>query len=126
VRQAKLTLKNEEWDMRKETQKIARAFRDGLPAKAARTETDGTNVWLHGNRIAWRVDDRLCLSLAGWPTATTRARLNGILETFGLQGKFYQCDHEQWFDGKAAINSEGRNCTVSMQLDATDWVEFYI
>jgi hypothetical protein len=33
---------------------------------------------LHGNRIAVRQDGKLWVSLSGWPTVTTRARLNAI------------------------------------------------
>ena len=40
--------------MRQETQKIMSAFLRGQKASAARTNTDGHNVWLHGNKIAQR------------------------------------------------------------------------
>ena len=70
--------------MRLETQKIARAFYNGRAASAARTTTDGNTVWLHGNKIAWRTEaGDIGFTLAGWPTVTTRERINGILETFG-------------------------------------------
>jgi len=80
--------------MRQETQKIARAFYIGRAASAARTTTDGNTVWLHGNKIAWRTDyyvdyndnyrhRDIGFTLAGWPTVTTRERINGILEKFG-------------------------------------------
>lgn len=74
--------------MRKETAKIAKASRKGEPARAGRTETDGTAVYLHGHRIAWRTRTAwgtfLHVTLAGYGTVTTRERINGILETFGL------------------------------------------
>ena len=84
--------------MRKETYKIAHAFLTGRPAKAARTHTDGQTVWLHNNRIAWRnTDHDVCFTLAGWPTVTTRERINGILTTFGYgQWGVSQRDHEQY------------------------------
>ena len=70
--------------MRRETQKIARAFYNGRAASAARTTTDGNTVWLHGNKIAWRTEaGDIGFTLAGWPTVTTRDRINGILKTFG-------------------------------------------
>ena len=70
--------------MRQETQKIARAFYNGQAASAARTTTDGNTVWLHGNKIAWRTEaGDIGFTLAGWPTVTTRERINGILKTFG-------------------------------------------
>ena len=70
--------------MRQETQKIARAFYNRRAASAARTTTDGNTVWLHGNKIAWRTKaGDIGFTLAGWPTVTTRDRINGILKTFG-------------------------------------------
>tara|TARA_R100000951_G_scaffold11052_1_gene9217 strand:- start:233 stop:598 length:366 start_codon:yes stop_codon:yes gene_type:complete len=84
--------------MRKETYKIAHAFLTGRPAKAARTHTDGQTVWLHNNRIAWRNKDHdVCFTLAGWPTVTTRERLNGLLNVFG-QSRWgvTQRKHEQY------------------------------
>ena len=82
--------------MRQETQKIARAFYLRRAASAARTTTDGNTVWLHGNKIAWRTEAivdyggygnfrhrDIGFTLAGWPTVTTRERINGILGQFG-------------------------------------------
>lgn len=80
--------------MRKETAKIAAAFKAGKPAKAARTETDGKRVWLHGNLIAERRDDGfIMLTLSGWNSPTTRDRLNGISQMLGLQVRFSQRKH---------------------------------
>ena len=84
--------------MRRETQKIMNAFRGGYPARAARTHTDGQTVWLHNNTIAWRSNDNdISFCLAGWPTTTTRERINGLLSTFGW-GRWgvSQRNHEQW------------------------------
>ena len=84
--------------MRRETQKIMNAFRGGYPARAARTHTDGQTVWLHNNTIAWRSNDNdISFCLAGWPTTTTRERINGLLSTFGM-GRWgvSQRNHEQW------------------------------
>ena len=70
--------------MRKETQKIAKAFYNRRAATAARTSTSGEVVKLHGHIIAWRtLAGDIGFSLKGWPTVTTRERINGILSTFG-------------------------------------------
>lgn len=83
--------------MRKESEKIALAFHDRERAKAKRTETDGKTVYLHGNRIAWRNDDgSISLTLAGWPTVTTRERLNAICEVFGYGRPFHQMGGVQY------------------------------
>ena len=84
--------------MRRETSKIMNAFYRGKPARAARTHTDGQTVWLHNNTIAWRSNDNdISFCLAGWPTTTTRERINGLLSTFGM-GRWgvSQRNHEQW------------------------------
>ena len=85
------------YQMRKESQKIARAFLDGKPASAARTVTDGQAVFLHGHKIAWRDDDgALVVSLAGWGTVTTRDRLNTIFRLANLGAGVYQRKGEQF------------------------------
>lgn len=77
--------------MRKESQKIARAFLEGKPASAARTMTDGRAMFLHGHKIAWRDDDgALVVSLAGWGTVTTRDRLNTLFRLANLGAGVYQ------------------------------------
>lgn len=70
--------------MRKESRKIAKAFYNRQPASAARTRTDGEVVRLHESIIAWRtLDGDIGFSLKGWPTVTTRDRINSILSVFG-------------------------------------------
>ena len=50
--------------------------------------TNGKEVYLHGNKIAWRSSGNgLELTLAGWPTVTTRERLNAILYVEGFNAK---------------------------------------
>lgn len=84
--------------MRQETQKIAEAWWLGHSANAARTTTDGTTVYLHGNAIAWRGDGGYYFTLAGWATVTTRERLNGILNVMGApQAGFSQRKGLQYF-----------------------------
>lgn len=84
--------------MRKETQKIASAFLRGDKAKAARTYTDGESVFLHNNEIAfWNYGDvkpKICFTLAGWNTTTTRERVNGVLELSGSNWRVCQRDFE--------------------------------
>ena len=77
--------------MRKETHKIAQAFIDRKPARAARTTTDGKELRLHGNLIAWFTPqdtasglNDIAMTLAGWPSVTTRERLNGLLTLLGM------------------------------------------
>lgn len=53
-------------------------------------------VRLHGNSIARITEDAVCVTLAGWPTPTTRSRLNAILREFIPGGHVYQSEHCQY------------------------------
>jgi len=108
--------------MRKITYDAARAFLDGKSLTIGNTHTDGTNLYLHGNMIAttgkdhpggllyssparlgqgWKFgpvkNGELKITLAGWPTVTTRERLNGVLELAGIKYRLYQKNHEQYY-----------------------------
>lgn len=77
--------------MRQITKKIAEYFNAGLPLTIDNTRTDGEKVWLFGNMIA-EADHRLGLlkiTLCGHDTATTKERLNGIMQKFGVDGRIY-------------------------------------
>ena len=82
--------------MRKETQKIMSAFLRGEKASAQRTNTDGNSVWLHGNEIVHRGDHNTWFTLAGWPTVTTRDRINGLLELSGSDYRVCQRNLRQY------------------------------
>ena len=74
--------------MRKVTKIITEAFYSGIAKSRDNTCTDGTSVWLHGNKIAEKRSrsgpqfqtKELFISNAGWSTPTTKERLNGLLE----------------------------------------------
>tara|TARA_R110000824_G_scaffold9917_3_gene44050 strand:- start:18 stop:323 length:306 start_codon:yes stop_codon:yes gene_type:complete len=89
--------------MRQETQKIMSAFLKGEKASAQRTNTDGKSVWLHGNKIAHRGDHFTWFTLAGWPTVTTRDRVNGLLKLSGSDYRVCQRNLRQYLlkDGEA-------------------------
>jgi len=84
--------------MRQESKLIATAFIKRRSARAARTSTDGRVVYLHGNPIAWWEGDVLCLTLANWPTVTTRERLNAICELVMGKRPFHQSNYDQYYD----------------------------
>lgn len=85
--------------MRQESKRIAEAFIAGKSARADRTTTDGKAVYLHGNRIAWRDDSGdVHLTLCGWPTVTTRDRLNTICDYLIGNRPFHQKKHTQYFN----------------------------
>ena len=101
--------------MRKITQKIANAFINGESLKIKNTETDGQSVWLHGNMIANKTGNGLQISMAGWPTVTTRERLNGICQAMGKNLRIVQRDHVQYAVSLSSGNDEG------VHIDPRGW-----
>lgn len=55
---------------------------------------------LHGNTIATRfAGGEINATLAGWPTVTTRDRLNALCDAIGQQHKFSQSKNVQYYAG---------------------------
>lgn len=73
--------------MKKITIEASQAFWSFQDYKKSNTEVEykvwGTSLYLHGNRIAYRVGDTLYISDCGWSTTTTKERLNGVLSELG-------------------------------------------
>ena len=90
--------------MRKISKLAARAFinerkfsRDNTSVRSFPTIGGNmTELYLHGNIIARKRGDKIHLSLAGWPTMTTRERLNTLLYMLGSKMRFHQHEHEQY------------------------------
>lgn len=71
--------------MSKVSTNAARSFIHRMPRRENNTVVTVSNgfshMFLHGNQIAWHAEGgRTGLSMCGWGTLTTRARLNAILE----------------------------------------------
>ena len=78
--------------MRKITKQVVGAFENRTPKTIGNTSTDGQTLRLYGNIIArWNEDNQLEITSAGWPTATTKERLNG------LQGVNIQQKNFRWY-----------------------------
>jgi len=119
--------------MRKITRLAARAFiegrrfhRDNTSVVIAQTGYgDVKRLLLHGNNIAiqdlfsntrnpstslMRTKGNLQITLAGWPTVTTRERLNGLLTEMGKREGIWQRNHEQYYgtheDNRVISSSE--------------------
>lgn len=92
--------------MRKITRLAADAFINGRTFNRDNTSVVVSDnfvaMYLHGNRIAYRMPNhcvnRVFVSLAGWPTPTTKERVNGLLRAYGNSGGFYQRKHVQYND----------------------------
>ena len=97
--------------MRKITRLASKAFKQGDPFTRDNTTVEIYNgpedtnrtpyqcaLFLHGNCIAKQKRDNgeLLITLAGWPTPTTRERLNGLLQTMDQPIRLYQHKHEQY------------------------------
>tara|TARA_R110001606_G_scaffold389571_2_gene555821 strand:- start:6140 stop:6505 length:366 start_codon:yes stop_codon:yes gene_type:complete len=93
--------------MRKITRLASKAFKQGKSFSRDNTLVKGYNdglakdwkyLYLHGNCIAKQSIDNgeLLITLAGWPTPTTRERLNGLLQTMNQPIRLYQHKHEQY------------------------------
>ena len=105
--------------MRKITYKAARAFIEGRNFSSGNTsvrveretcdERPEKQLYLHGHLIAyyndrprvltmsWHDKKGLYITLAGWPTVTTRERLNGLLTELGKREGVWQHKHEQHY-----------------------------
>ena len=91
--------------MRKITKEISESFKLGLNKSKGNTRTSGNRVYLHGNAIAEKREDGLYVTLSGWPTVTTRERVNGILEAFGCSKRFHQSNFSQYFGEQVIENT---------------------
>lgn len=87
--------------MRHITDTIIKAFLEKRAAAKTNTRTDGQCLYLFNNMIAWRDDagDIFC-TMAGWPTSTTRERLNGLAQHLTGKRPFFQYDYMQYFDDR--------------------------
>jgi hypothetical protein len=92
--------------MRKITHMAAHALARGETKSFGNTETIGsyegrfTQLVLHESAIVWmdRRDpdvDRVTITLAGWPTPTTRERINGALQVLAIPARLFQHTHRQ-------------------------------
>jgi hypothetical protein len=72
------------------------------------------DVYLHGNHIAAIQDDgQVRVTLAGWPTPTTRSRVNALLREFAPRNAHvYQAKGSQYY-------SQGG---VAEEIGASEWV----
>ena len=90
--------------MRKITAAAVSAFYNGRPFSQGNTRVDlhhdAVELSLHGTAIA-RLNlnsGQISIRHAGWTTATTKDRLNGILDRIG--GRIHQKDFEWYLDGR--------------------------
>lgn len=110
--------------MRKETRRICTAFIEGRAAKAARTWTNGTMMFLHGHPIAvWHVDESgkinrniLHICFCGYATPTTKERINGLLHLLGFGRPFFTSNYQLYFGSKLRPVDSYETLTLDIAL----------
>lgn len=115
--------------MRKITEQVVGAFERRQSKKVGNTETDGTSLWLFGNKIAEYREGGIWITNAGWSSPTTKERLNGIYGVHITQkkGEWFLNGH-RWDGEWVCLNDltllEAQ--TNEPEFDTTmEWVETY-
>ena len=89
--------------MRKIETQMNAAIRDSLNWKSGNTEvtfdaeTQESKVYLHGNHIATIGDNFVQIFDGGYQSATTKSRLNAILQEHGIKGEGVFQRNFDWF-----------------------------
>jgi len=88
--------------MRKIERQMNNAIRTGRNFSSANTsvnhDSEGANVYLHGNHIATVKDNSILLFDGGWQSNTTKSRLNALCYEFSYGARVFQKNFE-WFVG---------------------------
>ena len=85
--------------MSRYVKKVIDSFLEGKPKKVNNAETDGSNLYLHGNKIAKREFDGLWITTYGWNTRTTRDRLSMLPDIYVSSRKgqlFLKIGNNEW------------------------------
>lgn len=103
--------------MRKISKVVCQAFIDGRNVSKGNTVSKDGNLYLHGNEIAGHFlgdPNIIIVTLAGWPTVTTRERLNALLALLGSNGRFFQAGGKQFYRPHAQVESH--------EITSTQWI----
>lgn len=84
--------------MSKAGKEVILAFLYMEPRTNRHDSTDGKRLMYRGNVIAEHRESGLWITMAGWPSVTTRARLNTLGSMVNPGFHVYQKDHEQYLD----------------------------
>jgi hypothetical protein len=89
--------------MRKITQKIVGAFISRRSLSSGNTRTNGQSLFLHDNEIARWTNNKLEISNGGWPSDTTKERLNALPGVSINQSNFVWFLNGQKWDGNWTV-----------------------
>jgi hypothetical protein len=115
--------------MRKVTEQIVRAFRNGERKKIGNSRTDGRALYLHENKIAEFRNQELWITNAGWTSRTTKERLNGLplVSIYQERGVWYLNGREwggEWVQATYGLFRDGEEEEV--EFDTTsEWTGKY-
>lgn len=116
---------------RKVSVEMTKLFFSGKSGKMGNTSTRDGKFFLHGNEIAhFDEDGDLWISDAGWPTVTTRERLNTILRQYdaermqglGLVVGVYQSKNKQYIDISDNVYSQNSKSWDGDWFNVSDFV----
>lgn len=87
--------------MRKITMKAVEALLVGSSYKNSNTKVRNRAMYLHGHKIAWfDINERLWIDNCGYPTNTTKERLNGLPGVSIRQINFAWHLNGEYWDGR--------------------------
>jgi hypothetical protein len=111
--------------MRKITREIVDAFQNSRSLKIGNSRTNGESLWLFDNKIAEIRRDGLWITNAGWDSATTKERLNGLSSVHIIQrrGNWY-LNERQWDGSWVHVDSFSRGVDVSIPEENVQEIEF--
>ena len=115
--------------MRQITEQIVSAFERREAKKVSNTHTDGTSLWLFGNKIAEHRQGGIWITNSGWKSVTTKERLNGITGVHITQkkGEWFLNGH-RWDGEWVCLNDltllEEQENEVAFDMTSV-WVETY-
>lgn len=87
--------------MRKISKEVCTAFLQGKSFRKGNSGAGKFALYLHDNKIARKHkivgDTVIYATLAGWPTPTTRERLNTLCSLLNIKSRFFQKGRKQFF-----------------------------
>ena len=92
--------------MRKITREIVDAFQNSRSLTIGNSRTNGESLWLFDNKIAEIRRDGLWITNAGWDSATTKERLNGLSGVnIAQRGGNWFLNFRQWDGGWVNVDA---------------------
>ena len=95
--------------MRKIEEQMNSAIRYGRNFSNSNTQvthdSEGANVYLHGNHIATVKRNSIIIKDGGWQSNTTKSRLNALLDEFTTNTRVFQ-KNWTWFVGYKNVSED--------------------